>query len=291
MLKKLFTILIVAATLYAAYKLLIVENVSGNDSALTDGAKVKQKVLTFSIDGRTSKGIKNWHLEGKAAEIFGDEIHLEDLKATVFGENFTADLFSDRGIYNKSTSEVELDGNVKVISDDDVELRTEKAKWSHLTKEITTAEYVQIDRKDMYAEGIGARANSEQKTATLLRDVKVRMEPSTDIECSGALEASFNENTAIFNENVHVKDKDGDLFADLLTVTIDPETHKIAMVVAEGNVKLVRGRSSTVCGKATYTDGTRSVKFVGKPRVIIAPEEMEDSGFLSSSGFGGDVAN
>ena len=203
----------------------------------------------------------------------------------MFGDNFTAKLFSDKGIYNRARSEVELEGNVKVVSEEGVELRTEKAKWSHLTKEITTDQYVYIDNEDMSAEGTGARANSEKKTAVLLENVTVHMEPSTVITCAGSLETSFNENIAIFNDNVHVKDKDGDLFADVLTVTVDPETNKIAMVVAEGNVKLVKGKSSTVCGKATYTDGTKSIKFVGRPRVIIAPEELQDSGFLSGSGF------
>ncbi|MBU0571488.1 MAG: LPS export ABC transporter periplasmic protein LptC [Candidatus Omnitrophica bacterium] len=244
-----------------------------------DSAGLKQKVLVFSIDGRTSKGVKQWHLEGKAAELVDNKIYLEDLNGAAFGEEFTINLLSDKGVYCRDRSEVELIGNVKVTADDGTVLITDQAVWSQSTKDIFTDAPVRIEREDMVATGTGGRANSEKRIAMLFSDVTVEMKPATLVKCDGSLEAGFNENKAVFLENVRVTDKDGELIADKLTVHIDPETRKISEVIAEGNVKLLKGNSYTLCEKTTYTDGTGSVKFFGRPRVVIAPEELEGSGF------------
>ncbi|HNX91830.1 MAG TPA: LPS export ABC transporter periplasmic protein LptC, partial [Candidatus Omnitrophota bacterium] len=233
-------------------------NTSSQDKNKKSSApQVEQKMYTFSIDGKTAKGVKQWHLEGQAAEMVDDGIHLEDLNAVAFNEQVTVNLESDKGIYNKDKGEVELIGNVKVTTEDGGVLTTDHAKWSQVTKEIETDAIVNIKRENMIATGKGAKANSDEKRATLLSDVNVKLEPQTDIHCDGELLILFGENKATFNKNVKVKDKDGELFADTLTVFIDPASKKIAQVVAEGNVKLVRGKSYTLCGKATYTDGTR----------------------------------
>jgi LPS export ABC transporter protein LptC len=246
---------------------------------------LKQKVLTFSIDGRTGKGVKQWHLEGNAAEIINEEVHMENLNAVVYGEGFTATLLSDKGNYKKDKGEVELIGNVKVTSEDGGLLMTDHAIWSQNTKEIRTESVVRIERQGMIAIGKGALANSEESWAKLLKDVSVQMEPATMIKCAGALEVRGKENKAVFNEKVHVTDKDGELFADKMTVLIDPKSRKISQVIAEGNVKLVRGKSYTLCEKATYTDGTKSVQFLGRPKIIIAPEEIQASGAMGGGGF------
>ena len=133
----------------------------------------------------------------------------------------------------------------------------------------------------MKASGTGARANSFEKTALLLSDVTVDLEPATKIKSDGPLEVSFNDNMAVFSDNVRVRDKDGDLKADKLMVYFDPDTRRIAKVVAEGDVKLLKGESYTLCEKAVYTEGTGSVEFIGKPRIVIAPAELQQEGLFS----------
>ena len=252
-----------------------------SSEAAQDDTRVamKQRMLVFSIDGRTSKGVKQWHLEGKTAEIVDEAIYLKDLNAEAFGEKFTIHLSSNEGVYHRDRSEVELNGEVRVSSDDGTVLVTDRALWSQVTKDITSDTLVRIERHDMTATGMGGHANSEKKTAVLLKNVTVNLEPATLIVCDGPLEASFAENKAVFLNNVKIKDNDGELFSDRLTVYIDEETGRIKEVVAEGNVKLVKGESYTLCGKATYTDSTASVKFIDKPHVVIAPKEIESGGF------------
>ncbi|MCK4851823.1 MAG: LPS export ABC transporter periplasmic protein LptC [Candidatus Omnitrophica bacterium] len=249
-----------------------------------DAVDVKQRILTFSIDGKTSKGMKKWHLEGKAAEMVGEEIYLEDLNVTAYTEEHTVTLASDKGIYRRAKAEVELIGNVKVVSEDGTVLTADHATWFQATREITTDSVVNIEQQSMRATGTGGVADIFEKKAVLRADVTVEMEPATLIKCDGALEVDFNENKAVFSRNVRVKDKDGSLFSDVLTVYIDPVTHKVAEVIAEGNVKVRKGESYTVCEKATYTDGTGSVRLEGKPRVVIAPEELNEARFFRGIG-------
>jgi lipopolysaccharide assembly outer membrane protein LptD (OstA) len=72
-----------------------------------------------------------------------------------------------------------------------------------------------------------------------------------------------------------VEDKDGRLYADMLTVNFDPDTRKLTEVVAEGNVKVKKGNSYTISEKAVYTESTKSAKLLGRPRVVIDPAEVD----------------
>ena len=249
-----------------------------------EGVDLEQKVLSFTIDGRSPKGAKQWHLEGASADIMDDEIHLNELRAVAYGDDTVINLKSDSGIYRKEKGEVELIGNVEVTSDDGFTLITERASWSQLTKDITTDEVVYINREGMSAVGTGGQANSDNRTATLKKDVTVSIEPDTEVNCNGRLDVDYNGNVAIFYDNVKVKDKDGNLIADKLTVDFDPDTQQLARVTAEGNVKLKRGKSYTISEKAIYTESTKSAKLVGRPRVIIDPEEMEGLETFPGSG-------
>jgi LPS export ABC transporter protein LptC len=375
-----------------------------------EGADIEQKVYTFSVDGRSPKGVKQWHLEGKAAAMVDDVIHLEELTAVAFGEGVTVDFNADKGIYDREKGEVELIGNVEVRTQDGAVLNTDKATWSQVTREIFTDEIVKISKGDLSATGRGASASSiekeavffkeisvkvggttaitcdgplvvrfednmavfsnnvlvedemnegdlsadamtvyfdaeskkidrveatgnvnvvseeggflsttkatwtqdtgevstdaevyikrdeveargkgaianiEKKHAVLLSEIYVRFEPDTIIKSNGSLEIDFNENIAIFSDGVEVEDKEGKLYADKISVEFDSASNKIARVKAEGNVKLSKGQSYTLCEKAVYTEGTGSVQFLGKPRVVIDPNEFGDSGFMPSIG-------
>ena len=237
-------------------------------------AELEQEVSTFSIDGRSSKGVRQWHLDGKSAEIIGEDIHLHDLKAVAYGDDSTVRLSSKSGIYRKEKGEVELVGDVDVVSDEGFTLKTEKAFWSQNTKEISTDQVVHITSEGMKAVGTGGMANSDEKRARLNKDVTVTMEPFTTVDCDGPLEIFYNDNMATFYNNVVVKDKDGILFSDRLTVEFNPDTKQLDRVVAEGNVTVKKGKSYTVSEMAIYTDSTKSAQLLGNPRIIIDPEEV-----------------
>jgi LPS export ABC transporter protein LptC len=237
-------------------------------------AGLEQKIFSFTIDGRSPMGANQWHLEGESAEIIGDDIHLDVLKAVVYGDDVKINLKSDSGVYSKKKGEVDLIGNVRVVADSGFELDTERATWSQSTKEISTDAIVDIRGDGMVARGKGGMANSDERTAFLREDVTVTIEPDTHVDCAGSLEVRYNDNIAIFLDDVRVRDKDGNLFADKLTVEFDPETKKLAKVTAEGNVKVKRGKSYTISEKAVYTESTKSATLLGRPRIIIDPTEI-----------------
>lgn len=240
----------------------------------TPEAELEQKVMAFTLDGRSPKGAKQWHLEGVSADIIGEDIHLNELKAVAYGDDVTVNLSSDKGIYKKEKGEVELIGSVKVVSSNGGTLETESATWSQNTKNISSDEFVTVTGEGMVAVGKGAVANADEKVASLLTDVKVSIEPDTRVKCDGPLTVSYDDNTAVFENNVIVKDKDGNLFSDKLTVYFDKEKKKLAKVVAEDNVKVKRGNSYSVSEKAVYTETTKTAELLGRPRIIIAPEEI-----------------
>ncbi|MFH1665301.1 MAG: LPS export ABC transporter periplasmic protein LptC [Candidatus Omnitrophota bacterium] len=241
-----------------------------------DKAALEQKILAFSIDGRSPKGAKQWHLDGDSAEIVGEDIHLNDLTAVVYGENVVINLTSDKGIYRRDKGEVELIGNVHVVSDDGFTLDTDKARWLQATKEIDTDSLVHIRKEGMSAVGQGGMANSDERRAVLNKNVNVTIEPDTKVDCDGSLEVDYNHNLAVFRDNVRVEDKDGKMFADKLTVEFNPETQKLFQVTAEGNVKIKKGKSYTISEKAIYRDSTKSAQLLGNPRVLIDPDELSD---------------
>ena len=250
-----------------------VKKTETKEEAKPDG-DFEQKVMAFTIDGRSPKGVKQWHLEGVSADIIGEDIHLNDLQAVAYGDDVTVNLTSDKGIYNKGKGEVELIGNVKVSSSDGSTLETENATWSQNTKNISSDVMVRVEGDGMVAIGKGAVANSDEKVASLLKDVKVAIEPDTKVKCDGPLTVRYDDSTAVFENNVIVKDKDGNLFADKLTVYFDKDNKKLAKVVAEDNVKVKRGNSYSISEKAVYTETTKTAQLLGRPRIIIAPAEL-----------------
>jgi LPS export ABC transporter protein LptC len=282
MLKKILLSLAAAVIVFAGWKYFYGGDespVSGTQEAreeFADPEGLAHKVLSFSIDGRNPDGAKQWHLEGNSAEIIDGDVHLRDLKAVAYSDRATINLTSERGIYKKKKGEVELIGNVHVTTDRDVELTTQRARWSQHTKEISSDAIVHIQGQGMQAVGKGAMANSDEQIAMLLEDVMVQMEPRTKVNSDGKLMVDFKANRAVFEDNVRVEDKDGKLLADKLTVDIDPDNEKIEQVTAEGNVRLKRGRSYTVSQKAVYTESTKHAKLIGKPRVVIDPGEIDE---------------
>jgi len=281
MIKKAVWGIAIAAVGFFGWKMFFIKPEVATEAKLAGSVQevppgLEHKVLSFSIDGRSPKGVKQWHLEGNSAEIVEDDIHLRDLKAIAYSEEATINLVSEKGIYRKAKGEVELIGNVLVTTDKGVELTTERAKWSQHTKEISSDAIVHITGEGMKAVGKGAMANADEQIAMLLQDVMVLMEPGTQVNSDGKLVVDFKGNKAVFNDNVLVEDKDGKLIADKLTVEMAPGSKQIVQVIAEGNVKLKRGKSYTISDKAVYTDSTKHAELSGRPRIVIDPSELAE---------------
>ncbi len=246
-----------------------------SESAQRSEPEVEQNVTSFSIEGRSPRGARQWTLTGDSARIIDDDIHMSNLKAVAYSDDSVINLSSNSGIYRRELDEVDLLGNVFVFSGEDFFLKTESARWSQEDKEIATEEYVEITREGMRAVGVGGRANSDERWAQLNSNVDVFIDPGTRVRSDGPLEVKYGDNLAVFRDNVIVEDEEGRLMADILTVEFDPETQKMVKVTAEGNVTVRKGNTYTISEKAVYTEGTKSAQLLGRPRIIIDPAEIE----------------
>ncbi len=124
------------------------------------------------------------------------------------------------------------------------------------------------------------------------------------ITCDGPVEIDYQKNVATFNNNVKVDKQEFVLYSDTMDVYFltgpatpkvrEPESKqepaaaetkdsgtgfnmsgsKLEKIVAQGNVKIVRGDNVSYCKKAVYTGIDRKIVLSGQPKLVIM--SMED---------------
>lgn len=100
-------------------------------------------------------------------------------------------------------------------------------------------------------------------------DVVARATDGTMITCDGPLVIDYKKNKATFQNNVKVKDVQGDIFADRIDVYFNKDTRRIRLVVARGNVRIVNEGNVTYSEKAIYLVGQGRVVLPKRPRLVI----------------------
>jgi len=91
-------------------------------------------------------GIREWTLEAKSARMMGDEnrILLKDLSIVYYLKNNNeVYLTSSEGILNTKSNDIELNGNVVLISEP-YELKTEKLNYAHEGRKIYSDMPIQL---------------------------------------------------------------------------------------------------------------------------------------------------
>ncbi|MFA6079395.1 MAG: LptA/OstA family protein [Candidatus Omnitrophota bacterium] len=203
---------------------------------------VKQKVLSFDLEGFTQKGTKSWEVKGESAEAISEnQIKLDNIVAKAYGEEAEATITAETGVYDKSKNNVTLEKNV------------------HAT----------IDNTEMFAESYAGVPGSPAKEKKIAGEQKKRR---ISITCDGEVEFNYEKNQAYFNKNVKVKSEDADIDADKITINLEANTKKIKDIVAEGNVKIVRGENITYSDKATYVESEKKIILTGRPKLVISQE-------------------
>ena len=267
-----------------------------------------QKILSFKLANHSETGSKKWVLKGDSANILSDVIFLTNIRAKTFDEP-QINLTSVEGTYDRKSRVVTLIKDVELITSDDLKLTTDLVTWDGETDIISTPKLVKIERADVITTGTGAKALPQMKKIMLNKDVKVVLlkdamsgaplasqdipaqdgeEYKVTITCRGPLEIDYEKNIAVFNEAVEVDDKRGKIFADRMDAYLDPVSKSIVKVIAEGGVKVIRGKDSTYSERAIYTTADQRIVLLGKPRIFIhADKEIEkiEKGFSKGTGF------
>jgi len=200
---------------------------------------IRQEVYAFKVEGFSKDKKVQWGLEGESARVIADRINIKNLRGVYHGEDMTFVVFADSAIYDKKTQDIELRANIRGRTSDGGELLTDYARWNARSEEITTDLYVTVRRQNITCRGRGLITKPRLKRVVFREDVEVDIAPDKKIICSGAFELDQEKNTAIFNDDVKITDKDSETFTDKLTVYLNAVTNEIERVVTEGNVKVV----------------------------------------------------
>ncbi|MDD4909787.1 MAG: LPS export ABC transporter periplasmic protein LptC [Candidatus Omnitrophica bacterium] len=259
-------------------------------SAEEEQKDAEQQMEEFSIAGFGEQGKKTWQLNGKNADIYSSNIKLTDIVADMYGDQDDITLTADRGSFDKANGKMHLESNVVATTKSGAKMTTDSLDWDREKQLVTTPDRVNVYRENMHTQGTGAEGKTDLQTVTLQKDVKVEIEPkegekaqgTVTITCDGALEVDYGKEVAVFNENVKADDGENQIYSDRMDVhfsmsgEVDPKTGQkkgsIKKIVAEGNVKIVKGENESYAQKAEYIAEEKRVVLTGRPKLMILSE-------------------
>lgn len=219
--------------------------------------EVKHKVMSFDLEGLSDSGAKKWGVKGESAEaVTQNQIKLNNIVASSYGEESEATITADEGMYDKSKNNVRLEKNVKAT----IENMGQGAD-----------DFINIS---------GAADNTAKPKSA--EGPKAKKKTKTIITCDGEVQFDYEKNQAYFNKNVKVVNDEGFIDADRITVNLESATKKIRDIVAEGNVKIQRGENTTFSDKATYIEAEKRIVLTGQPKLVIYQEGSLEQNLLGS---------
>ena len=243
-----------------------------------------QQFEGFNLQGYTDEGEKSWDVVGDTADIVGDMIEVTNVDANQYGEQ-EMNLKARKGIIDKVTGDIQLEGNVVITSIAGGKLTTDSLTWQKEQDLVSTEDPVEITNKAFKAEGMGLRARPGLKVAQMNKNVKVKVKTDPGkkesriltVTCDGPLEIEQLENMATFNKNVVALQEGRTLKADKMVLYLDPETKEIDKLICLGNVAIIQGENETYSRKAVYSADTKKLVLSGRPKLIMVSED--DGGF------------
>ncbi|MBU4140320.1 MAG: LPS export ABC transporter periplasmic protein LptC [Candidatus Omnitrophica bacterium] len=243
-----------------------------------------EMLSSFSLSGYAKGGEKQWDLEGKSADIMSEEIKITDVTGKIYGKDTNMTIVADEGSLNRVDSNVHLEKDVLVTSDDGVTMTADYLDWDAQNERLTSESPVWIKRGMMQAYGTGIIAQPVLNLVELKKDVTVKMPPLTVITCAGPLEVDYQNNLAVFQDEVKVKDERGEILADKMDVYFARQAEEskqmqgmegmgIEKVIATGDVQIHHGGNTTYSQKAVYDTDTGKLTLTGQPKLVIYSAE------------------
>lgn len=266
-----------------------------NAFAKSEGAvESDQQISDFSLAGFADKGKKAWDISGKTADIFENLIKLESVVGNLYGESEDIKLTADRGDFDKKVGSVHLEQNVVITTSTGAKLTTESLDWDRKNQIVSTKDRVNIEKENMITTASGATGQPNLNKVNLEKDVEVKINnPKTKIviTCDGPLEIDYQNNIAVFKNNVKVDNQDTLIYSDIMDVYFSREPKdkskpkeessspsimgsNIEKIIARHNVKIIKGENISYSDEATYTATDKKVLLVGRPKLIIYSTEQ-----------------
>lgn len=291
----------------------IISGLSAQEQEADNKAEASdQQISGFSLSGYGDKGKKAWDITGKTADIFETEVRLTDIIGKLYGATDDIKLTADKGSFDKTEGKMHLQDNVVITSTSGARLTTNSLDWDRKKELVSTNDLVNIYKDNMVTTSKGAIGHPNLSQVTLEKDVTVEMalnsmekdkpkeKGKVVITCDGPVEIDYQKNVANFKNNVKVDKQDFILYSDTMDVYFltgspskaaeiknepqkkekkdsgmgfDMSGSKLEKIVAQGNVKIVRGDNVSYCQKATYTGADSKIVLTGQPKIVIVSTE------------------
>lgn len=260
-----------------------------------------QQINDFSLSGFGDQGKKAWDLSGKSADILNEVVKLKEVVGNHYTDKDTVNLTADKGDFNKNSGVVHLEDNVVITTSGGAKLTTDSLDWDRKKQIVSTLDRVNVHKQDMNLSGVGAKSITGLKTMELEKEVRLDILPAEDkisnkekimITCDGPLEVDYEKNIAVFNNNVKVEKPDLTIYSDKMQVYFTPRQEEsrgvqeslamassIKKIVAQGNVRILRGENTTYSQEAIYDAQSKKITLTGRPRIIIYQSEDMNAAF------------
>ena len=203
-----------------------------------------------------------------------DVVVQEDINGVTSTKDSEISFQAKKAIFNKSDGTLEMRDHVNISTDKGLNLKTDRLNWNQKSGDVITDLPVKITKQGaMDITGKGLNVQTSLKTAEVEREVTVKVPQSGGefimITCKGPLDIDYQEGKAVFYNDVKVNQKDAELFSDKATVYFDMKKQVLDKVVAEGNVRIVRGKDTSFSKKAIYEMSDKKIRLEGNPRLVI----------------------
>jgi len=126
-------------------------------------------------------GFKEWVLNADSASYFEHtgNLLLNRIHMVFYGKNGKRiSLTGEKGKLNTTTKDIEVHGNIVVISEDGYQLKTDSLNYFSSKRYMFTKDRVWIEGKDVMTEGKGLEFDVDTKRVIILRDAKTTLRRS-----------------------------------------------------------------------------------------------------------------
>ncbi len=218
-------------------------------------------VLLLPMQGFSVQDYKNTegdHIEGVIKEKSGDV-------------KFKADK-----MFFESKDKVKLQNKVNIVTPEGLSLKTDVLNWNKASGKVKTNDKVVLTKQGIFnAKAKGMEVDTSSRQTVLKKNVTVKI-PQKDsgfifVTCDGPLEIDYNKSQAVFHNNVKISSNDMVLYSDKARLFFDAQGKTIEKMVAEGNVRIIKGKNTSYSQKATYIQTTKKIILEGTPRLILFP--------------------
>ena len=276
------------------------------ESASSEGAS--QQMGSFTMVGYAADGSKRWELEGQGASLEQTIVTVRQPRGVGYdpaiggtGPPRTAALRASLAQVEQTSRRVRLEHDVTIHTSDGLWLTSPTMYWLPDKNELVTDDAVRIESAHLLLRGREATGHSQLKQAVILHDVELVLNPTTHppaemsegragespgqgsqhvtITCDGPLSFDYERNIATFEQHVHVRDAQGDLYSDTLIAYVDQTTRTITYAEAIGNVRIVQGPHTATSERAVYEPAQGKVTLLGSPSLLVY-QKSADADFL-----------